>query len=425
MSVITLPEFGLLSCYPCDTNIKQIPRSAFLWLKQQALTVVKGKAQFINLIARHGIECLQVKNYVGVIETPCGTCIEVLPKITNKSFTPVQARKTLWKMLSVVLKLKALESHNALLKTTSKSLIEILIHLFLTESSHLLHKGLRSDYKRIQGQLRFIKGRLNITSQLRQPTSKQHHFCIEYDVFSSNRAENRLLKKTLMTVLGWSRDNENQRLARELLFLLDAIPESKNIAIDLSRWSTQRDMVHYQAVKPWIDLILRNHSPWFLSGSWQGVSMLFPMERLFESYVATLLKKSLHPEYKLVEQSTLHSLLQHKEKKMFQLRPDISIRKGSVVISILDAKWKIINSNSREKKYGLSQADMYQLYAYGQKYLQGHGELYLIYPKQASFQESLPRFDFDKKLSLWVIPFDLESDKFINNKDSSFNTFTN
>ena len=58
-------------------------------------------------------------------------------------------------------------------------------------------------------------------------------------------------------------------------------------------------------------------------------------------------------------------------------------------------------------KYGLSQADFYQLHAYGQSYLEGDGVLALIYPKTAEFDQPLPVFEFPKTqgLKLWVLPF--------------------
>ena len=47
-------------------------------------------------------------------------------------------------------------------------------------------------------------------------------------------------------------------------------------------------------------------------------------------------------------------------------------------------------------KYGLSQADFYQLQAYGLSYLDGDGDVVLIYPKTASFNAPLPVFEFPK-----------------------------
>jgi len=56
---------------------------------------------------------------------------------------------------------------------------------------------------------------------------------------------------------------------------------------------------------------------------------------------------------------------------------------------------------------GLSQNDFYQLFAYGQEYLNGTGDLVLIYPRTAKFSEPLPVFHFSDDLCLWVLQFDL------------------
>ena len=76
---------------------------------------------------------------------------------------------------------------------------------------------------------------------------------------------------------------------------------------------------------------------------------------------------------------------------------------------VLDTKWKLLDSakkNGREK-YQLSQADFYQLYAYGHHYLDGNGDIVLIYPKTDAFAEPLPVFEFPKAngMRLWVLPF--------------------
>ena len=63
--------------------------------------------------------------------------------------------------------------------------------------------------------------------------------------------------------------------------------------------------------------------------------------------------------------------------RQFALRPDIVItrEKGSKII--LDTKWKNLIGNTRIN-YGISQADMYQMYAYAKKY--HTSEIWLLYP---------------------------------------------
>jgi 5-methylcytosine-specific restriction enzyme subunit McrC len=55
----------------------------------------------------------------------------------------------------------------------------------------------------------------------------------------------------------------------------------------------------------------------------------------------------------------------------------------------------------------LSQADFYQLFAYGQKYLAGDGDVFLVYLGTTAFPEPLPPFHFSPHMRRHVLPFDL------------------
>ena len=101
--------------------------------------------------------------------------------------------------------------------------------------------------------------------------------------------------------------------------------------------------------------------------------------------------------------------------------PDLELRKGAKRI-IADTKWKLINQNDRSNKYGISQADIYQLYGYLKKYLgeQVLKEVYLIYPKSDMFTAPLAAFWYkDSKELLWVVPYDLEKEKLLLPETSS------
>ncbi|WP_424823451.1 5-methylcytosine restriction system specificity protein McrC, partial [Pseudomonas viridiflava] len=61
----------------------------------------------------------------------------------------------------------------------------------------------------------------------------------------------------------------------------------------------------------------------------------------------------------------------------------------------------------------LNHADVYQMVAYGQTYLRQQGDLLLIYPKRGSFQAALQVFEISTNLKLWILPFDLVSQKIL------------
>ena len=169
---------------------------------------------------------------------------------------------------------------------------------------------------------------------------KQDRFCVSYDQYLPNRAENRLIRSAL-NKLYWARLPDNQRLCRELLFVF---PESRHITADLELWSDRRDMAHYQPVHPWVKLILDDKSPLFSSGPWEGVSMLFPMEQLFEKYVARKLNSQIRVGYSLKSQIQDKYLVTHEGRGMFRL--DLAIKESNRVHAVLDTKWKLINESA-------------------------------------------------------------------------------
>ena len=96
-----------------------------------------------------------------------------------------------------------------------------------------------------------------------------------------------LIATALRKVAGLTREPGNWRLAHELEHQLAVIDGSADIPGDLRRWSTDRLMARYAAIRPWCELILGNRNPLSALGDWTGRSLLFPMERVFERSPST------------------------------------------------------------------------------------------------------------------------------------------
>jgi 5-methylcytosine-specific restriction enzyme subunit McrC len=194
---------------------------------------------------------------------------------------------------------------------------------------------------------------------------------------------------------------------------MDSIPESRKPEQDFAMWQDNRLMQHYRAIRPWCELIIQRLNPTTQVGKNAGISLLFPMEKLFEDYVAKVLKKQF-PGWKLTTQVQHQHLCKHKEQSWFRLKPDLCLEKQDTRI-IMDTKWKLLNSNhdDKKRKYNLKESDFYQLFAYGHKYQDGAGDMVLVYPKHPDFGQPLPCFKLGDNMKLWVMPFDLESKQLI------------
>ena len=387
----------------------EVNDQAWLFLSKIAQSPDKNH-RYLSFVNPH---TLKIGGFVGVIATPDGTQIEILPKHRVTLDTPglVDTRKLLLRMLKAAKILPFIESTDALIDTLKQPLPEVLIGRFLQDLAQVVRKGIRKDYQRIEAQEVFLKGQLQTARQLRQSPAKQTQFCIEYDVFSDNRAENRLIHSALILVTKWSQYLPNQRLARELRFAFDDVPKSCHIAQDLQAWRTSRDMQYYQNLLPWLKLILSQYSPFATANHHASISFLLPMDKLFEAYVASEIQRSLPACYQLKTQSTKYYLATQNARPLFQLRPDLVIYRGNELVAVLDTKWKLLDQNQPDGKAGIAQADMYQLFAYGHKCLNGKGQLILIYPHWASFTQPLESFIFGDHLTLDVIPFDLDNEQ--------------
>jgi 5-methylcytosine-specific restriction enzyme subunit McrC len=382
-----------------------IPQSAFDWLCQLSAGFKSNGASLLHLENRRW---LRLDNFVGIVETPCGTLLEILPKHTEAS-NEAASRSLLIKMLETALDLPKRTTDKTDIQTYRRPLLEWVMKEFVLALDHLLKRGLRFDYRRVEEEQRYLRGRLDMNKQLRQPPGRAHIFNIRHDLFLADRPENRLLKSALMRVCGLTQEPDTWRLSHELAGLLAEIPGSPNIAADFRQWRNDRLMAHYQPVRPWCELVLGQHMPLAMRGKTHGISLLFPMEKLFERYVEVKLRRELPAPYTLNRQAKSQFLCTHEGKNLFQLRPDLLIQSPQKTALVLDTKWKLLSAADNENKYGLSQGDFYQMFAYGHRYLSGEGDMILIYPKTENFSETLPAFEFSEKLRLWVTPFDLEN----------------
>lgn len=408
---LTVREFARLttSAVPTTLDQAQVTEVDFEWLCEiSARMRTQTGAHILHIDGRRW---LRLDNYVGVLESPGGLRIEILPKHVERpdSETVLRARVLLRRMLEASINLTPREGGEASLDQFDHPLTEWVMRQFLLALKYVVKRGVRSDYLRVEEEQRYLRGQLNMAKQARALPTRADLFNVRHDVFSIDRAENRLLKSGLQRVIKGCRDADNWRLANELLHILKEVPASQNVQADFHAWRTERLSTHYLRVKPWCQIVLGDQMPFALAGEAQGISMLFPMEKLFERYVGRALRASLPAGCRLTEQASRHWLCEHENAGIFRLEPDFLIE-GPDFATVLDAKWKLIDGADRINNYGLRQADLYQLYAYGQKYIGSVGELALIYPRTGQFDTALEPFHFAPGLRLHVLPFDLNAE---------------
>ena len=351
-------------------------------------------APFLRIASGVGGKFIQARNYVGVLQTKSGLTIEILPKIANKNDTE-RSKAVFIKMLRTLKNFPFKSSNLASLKTQNLPLLEIFISMFLCELEALVKKGIKSDYVALEENLNFLKGKLNINEQIKRNSIHKERFYVGYSEFLSDIKINRIIKTTLKFLYKKSNSSKNQQKIRELLFIFDEVSECEDYKNFFAKLVINRQVKHYEQTLLWCKIFLLNNSFTPHKGDDLAFALLFDMNALFESYVGNFIKKSFPC-----------TILQHSEKhlvenpKSFRLRPDIFLKDKFIA----DTKWKIISSSN-----DISQADLYQLYAYGKKHK--CDKLYLIYPKIEGIKQEFMKFGYDDKMLLENLYFDLEKDE--------------
>ncbi|MBO1307816.1 McrC family protein [Enterococcus sp. 669A] len=333
---------------------------------------------------RNGV---QVKNFVGVLQTDSGLTIEILPKIygkSKKSTDEEAVRKLFLQMLKTVRVINGKTFKLTNLNTNRNDILEVFISMFLEELSKVIKYGLKSNYVSVQSNERFLKGKLLMTQHIRKNSINKSHFYNEFDEYLIDVPENQLLKTTLEFLLKRSKDNNNLRLIREQLVYFDFVSTTKDIQQSISKIQLGRNYRYYEQSLNWCEIFLSGKSFTSFRGSNLAFAILFPMEKIFEAYIAHIVKKVLS-DCDVSTQDTTCWLFDTTEeaKRSYQLRPDIVV-KNSKWTTIADTKWKILDHK------GPSQADLYQMYAYFTRYEhQGSNvkEVVIIYPYSDEYPE--------------------------------------
>jgi 5-methylcytosine-specific restriction enzyme subunit McrC len=280
--------------------------------------------------------------------------------------------------------------NDASLKVDKMNLYEIFINMYLQEVRQLVKKGIKNAYVGKEDNLKYYKGKLITAQHIKSNLVHKEKFYVAYDEFHPNRAENKLVKSTLLKLQDLTASAENSKEIRQLLVAFEMVEPSLNYEKDFAKVSIDRNTKDYKMLMQWSKVFLFNKSFTTFSGNNTSRALLFPMESVYESYVAKKMKQIFVPLGWDVSSQDKGYYLFTEPRKQFALRPDLVCSKNDRLI-IMDTKWKRLFNNERAN-YGISQSDMYQIYAYSKKY--DTSEIWLLYPLNDEMRNA-PAISFD------------------------------
>ncbi len=341
---------------------------------------------------------IKAKQFVGFCQIG-KTTVQVLPKIFSSADKQKDKEnplimKGLLYMLHVTKKLKINETDISRFLDKKDDLFEVIIYLFAKNLFPLLKKGVFKNYFKEEDNLNFLKGKINFTQHIKYNIANQAKFFCNYDEFDNNILMNQVFKSCIHKLIKITKSPQTSLLLQKCDALLENVDfiRFRNPAI-LNKVIFHKRNQEYKPVFNLARLLLFGHSYSQQVDHYQTFSFMFDMNRLFEEFIFEILSETLNENKsetlnknkngftfeEIKSQSPQNKIFEEENEINFTLKPDIYIKLNDQKHIIMDTKYKKLEKE--EKKYGISQSDIYQIFCYSQYYKSQTN--YLIYPKYA------------------------------------------
>ncbi len=332
--------------------------------------------QFLQFF--HKTNELKSNKYVGVIHFE-GKRINLLPKIFYDSSRDSQLdvpniqNHILW-WLSYCRKIK-FPSYQSSLGSIQNDFFEVLIYLFSKYTRALLSSSVYQQYEEVDKEISYIKGRLNTNEYINENLSKArwHLLNCTYDSFVVDNKFNRIIKQVTTLLFNETSSADSKKNLREILFILDEVSDTRSTAEECSSIQFNPMFGDFEIVRDYCYLFLKNCISLEYKNNLKLFAFLLPMEYVFEDFIFGFIEK----EIKEVKAKPQIGSTYLDQGETFSLRPDLFIEIDSRNV-IADTKYKIIYSDDKDPKSGISQNDLYQMLAYAVRFK--INEIILFYP---------------------------------------------
>ncbi len=344
--------------------------------------------RFLQFI--HKSNELKSNKYVGVIHYE-GKSINLLPKIfyeSEKDYSKNEVNQIqnhiLW-WLSYCRKIK-FPNYKTSLGSAKSDFFEVLIYLYSKYTRELLSSSIYQQYEEVNRELPYIKGRLNTNEYINENLSKGrwHKLNCTYDAFVFDNEFNRIIKYVTTLLFNNTSSQDNRKNLREILFILDEVSDERATAVQCSRISFNPMFGEFETVRDYCQLFLSNCISFDYKNDLKLFAFLLPMEYVFEDFIFGFIDKELENITAKAQKSDTYL----DEDKVFNLKPDLWLKTDYKSL-IADTKYKIIYSDEKDPKKGISQNDLYQMLAYAVRFKVK--EIILFYPntiKQVQEEET-------------------------------------
>ncbi len=261
--------------------------------------------------------------------------LQILPKVGFADDDEEDARIFL-RMLRTYRGLRFAEFNEAdISELRNFNMLDAFVRLFLTNLVLLTQRGLARQYRGVEDNFPWLRGRIRFPEHIRRNAVNCARFHVAFDELTADRPENRLIHSAIHK-LRLITHPDNHQLLHQLRICFSEVPRSVRPEVDWERHRIDRSMRHYDTVMAWVGLFLFHHGLATFSGQHMNQALLFPMDEIFEDFVADAFRRHQHI-FRVVTQGPRKAFARIDGKDAFRLKPDITLVRSDEVQFVPDA----------------------------------------------------------------------------------------
>lgn len=296
--------------------------------------------------------------------------IEILPKLLNKTTTNnnvdskidekerVNILNNLIFMLAYTHKLEIRTVDNTFINKSPNPFLEILIREFAESLFEALKRQMPYSYVRNAGNLKYLKGKLKITENIKYNCCDRTKFYCEYDEFSEHNALNRLFYWVTTLLKKISCNNYNQVTLTHILNYYGDMELENFMSGKVGRIKLTRTQEIFKKPFMLAKMFVEHASVDFSSHRINSIALLWDMNKLFEEFICEIIRHNAN--------RFNCGVVTQKGRKL--LKNDISKKRNTFVDILVKTKDKKIVIDTKYKKFAsvddFSNADVFQVSTY-------------------------------------------------------------
>jgi len=340
---------------------------------------------------------IRANNYVGFIQT-ANDLVEIYPKVfrncPEKDKTDMLSHIFFW--FNYCRKWKFPFSQAQLDRLSIDEFPELIINLIANQFLQTVSSQPLTMYQPVEETMQTPRGSINFQRYISNGLSNGNFQNIEcdYEPFLFDNKVNRVIKFCSRILMDQTRFAENLQLLQEVVFILDEVEDIPCNSYEVENISLNSFFDEYNKVIDSCKLVLNQQ---LYSSNTYDLSqwcLLFPMEYVFEDFVAGFLEQHFSKDWYVNYQKSDEYLATNVlGKKVFNMQHDIFlISKHSDKKIIVDTKYKLRSRNFKDDpKRDIAQSDLYQMTSYA--FRRGCTNVFLLYPNLSDFLNEPDIFD--------------------------------